>query len=383
MMHKLALALLFFALVVCSFCDEGQNNHDNDHQDIDWSNSNDWELVPALTPGPTYIGGHSMVTRRERLYVFGGFFEDFANFSNSFFDRFWSFSVHSRIWRLLSSGPSARAFHSACGDDDNMFVYGGVTYNGFFGNITVFADFWAFEYDTNTWHQIFATNAGPGPRADHNIVLIDDNIYLFGGVVNKFFTEKNDLWAYNIPTNTWTQLIGNNVAGSPTKRDAFYMEPVSINDQSGFIVSMGETFNGLGGFADLSDLWFYSIDSNTYRNISPANNPNIANSAIMAVVRRDRDLVIFGGDIPGGARGCHAPFNQDPTNTTWTFNLDTLAWAILPTTHTPPSLKRHSAGVIDGKFYIFGGWGWHCPPGQLWNNNVYVLRFAERHPELG
>jgi hypothetical protein len=75
-----------------------------------------------------------------------------------------------------------------------------------------------FDVDCNSWTQIIA-NGGPGPRAYHGMALVGDEIYIFGGVTNAFFTATNRVDAFNITSGSWRQVLANDYSREPVPRD--------------------------------------------------------------------------------------------------------------------------------------------------------------------
>jgi len=220
--------------------------------------------------------------------------------------------------------------------------------------------------------------SGPTASAYGQAAIVGDNLYYFGGT-NKFFQDSNQLWQFNIPSNTWTELKTQNEAGSPPPREAFIMR--AFDDK--LIITQGEHFTGTH-YIDFTDVWLYDIPTNQFLNITPTgfNPPGISNTDSAAIIHNK--LIIFGGDIPGGspAGACGAPFSQNPTNITWSFDLGSNQWSEIPTVNIPGNLKRAAAGAFNDKMIMFGGYSFSCPSGlpadngQFWHNSIYELSLS-------
>jgi len=78
------------------------------------------------------------------------------------------------------------------------------------------SDMQVLDLNTLTWRKIEANGTTPGPRHGANLVAIDNKIYLFGGTTpeNQF---SNDIFVYNIKTNTWKKQETSGQVLSPRK----------------------------------------------------------------------------------------------------------------------------------------------------------------------
>jgi len=60
-----------------------------------------------------------------------------------------------------------------------------------------------FSFANLSWIQVTGSSFPPH-RTDHSTILVNDSLYVFGGrVVDALF---NDLWQYNLTTQSWTQI---------------------------------------------------------------------------------------------------------------------------------------------------------------------------------
>jgi len=336
-----------------------------------------WNNVATTGTRPTNIGGHSMVSYGGNLYVFGGFFEQFLTATNTFYSKLYKFDTSTDHWTVIdnNSGPSARAFHGA--DTVNilgkMYIYGGITYNGDFSNITIYEDFWKWDFSSGAWSTAAVTSvARPGPRTEAGFAVLDGQIYLFGGIVNEFFQDSNELWRYNPVTGVWTLLHAESTDGSsPSARHGPQFRASQLLHK--IYLYGGEITNE--GFAIAGDTWVYDPSDNSWTDITPADeddNIDPARNNLRGSAAIGKKVVLYGGDAAGGIDGCGAPFPQNPLNETWQFNTDTGVWRKLTRLNNPPKLKRNAGASVGNCFVTHGGWNF--PACQVWNDNMYTLK---------
>jgi len=364
-------------------------------QSTTYTSNPTWHKIVAVNTGPQFLGlgAHSLNIDDNKMYVFGGFHEPFSTENFTFFNNLWRFGLHSHRWVALSTGPSARAFHCATIDSDNdmLYVYGGGTFNSDFSELTFFNDFWKYDIDYDVWTQITQPTINPGTRVETQFVYISHHIYMFGGITDDEFTNANDLWKYTIATNHWTQLIGDGVAGSPSPRFTFYAVSYMNGGHNKFLVVNGEHIDEDFNTITLNDSFVYDVQVGSWSNVTPAlpsqnlaQGLGLSSGASYDVVVDANAYIIYGGEAPGGEAGCGAPFTNNPQNTTYALDLDTLLWhQLFPTGVTsgsiPVGVKRNSGDTTDDAYYFFGGWSFSCVDnvgGQTWPPDVYKLTFS-------
>jgi hypothetical protein len=261
-----------------------------------------------------------------------------------------------------------------------MLVYGGITYEGFFENIQLKGDFWSWDYLGRFWEQITPepNTTTPGPRVEHSAVFLNGQMFLFGGVVNEFFSDSNELWSYNPSTNLWTLLTVEGDPNSPSPRHAYQLIGSEL-DQKIFLYG-GEGLVGFE-FIQLNDTWVYDLATNTWTDITPPAACNILppKNSYRGTTLVAEKIVSYGGEGPNGITpndSCPAPFPQDPSDQTWYFDTrpSFRIWTQVFPVHTPPKMKRHTAEHVGSCVFLIGGWNFECPPGQIWNNDVWVFK---------
>jgi len=336
-----------------------------------------------------------MSAHHDDIYLFGGLFENYslpATDPNSviFYDNLFRFDTSRDKWTLLTSGegPSPRAFQLAAVDPiyDRLLIYGGVMYSSDFSVIKVFSDFWQFSFHSGRWSLVNpVSTANPGKRASGGMAYHNGVVYLFGGITDESFTPSNDLWAFNIQTNSWKQLIPNGVPGSPPKRNSFIF--LASPKENKLFLYGGQALNpNTGAFDTFNDTWEYSICCNKWTDVTPPPTRNIfppVNDFSSAAIV-DHTMILYGGEQNVDPVVCPPPIvPQGPTNNTWLLNTKVpfKGYIKLDTDdHTPPPLKRQAGTNVGRCFFLYGGFSFpSCAVGQIYNTDVWAIRVPELH----
>lgn len=85
-------------------------------------------------------------------------------------------------------------------ESDRVILFGGANHTG-----PELNDTWGYDYNTDTWEQLAA---GPtnhlGPRLAYDAE--SDRVILFGGFDFPSGSPRDDTWAYDYNSNTWTEM---------------------------------------------------------------------------------------------------------------------------------------------------------------------------------
>lgn len=150
--------------------------------------------------------------------------------------------------------------------DGNFWMYGGR--NGSqFGNGVENNDLWRYEVATNNWTWMKGSQAdnpsavwgvkgvpnstNQPPALTLALTWTDDvgDLWLFGGYSTQFLGRYNAVWRYQISTNTWTWMAGEDTI-NPTVNYGSMGVPAPTNAPSGrYAQSLGKSSDG--------KLWFY------------------------------------------------------------------------------------------------------------------------------
>lgn len=146
-----------------------------------------WRLLATRGACPEWRGFHSAVVIGIRIYVWGGrcaldsgaafvatAMEDYSN-------RLVYLDTAIDVWVKPETGgtrPLARCGHAAFVYNDEMYLFGG--YNGLLGSF--FADMFKYNTDTSEWSRVEPVGKGPCPRTGHCCCLVEDRLFIFGGI---------------------------------------------------------------------------------------------------------------------------------------------------------------------------------------------------------
>lgn len=347
---------------------------------------NKWTQIESINSGPIDLGAHTLIAHSFSddcdldLFVFGGFKESFSPLNFTFNNNLWKFNLASGYWTKNNSTevPPCRGFHAAASNEDYMFIGFGLVYDTNFAFLNIYNDLYAFNYHTETWTNLTTNLTKPSPRGDLQMVHLHGKLYIFGGVINEFFTLVNDLWSYEIITQTWTFLTNS----GPSSRISYQM--VAVKELNILFLSMGEGSASLG-FPTLNDSWIYSIDTGNWSDITPPNEKNIFpavdNYSGLTIV--GTLVVSYAGEADDNPVFCSPfVFPNEPTNTTWFVELqdyltDTIHWKKKNFNLITMPLKRNALTSSKGCecIYNFGGFNTQCiNPFQIWNNNIHTTK---------
>jgi hypothetical protein len=228
-----------------------------------------------------------------------------------------------------ASGPAAREDHTWTVDPDAGVAY---LFGGRDG-ATVFADTWAYELATDTWTQL-DPRASPAGRFGHEAVwVVSIGLVIFAGQASPdaFF---GDLWAYDPVANAWSELPA--TGALPTPR---YGSCAGIGPEGRLWISHGFTQDQ----ARFSDTRAYSFDTNAWTDETPADGPRPVERCLHGCWWTDGgELALYAGQ------------------TTGTTALDD-RWALREGTWTrvednlPPARNLYARARLEGATIVFGG----------------------------
>jgi len=316
--------------------------------------------APANTPGERH-GCAQWVDNNGNLWLFGGEAPAF-----SWWNDLWKYNIATNEWTWVrgmttpngggtygtlgvassSNEPGAREF-PACWTDNagNFWMFGG---RGHDATATVgkLADLWKYNPTTNQWtwmkgpntitqpgnygtQGVAAPTNNPGGRSESGFSSdAAGNLWLFGGtghVTSSIQGRLNDMWKYEIGTNNWTWVSGNNAYGpagvygtlsvpASTNHPGGREFPICWLDPSGDIFLFGgqgrdtSVAMPLTGF--LNDLWKYNPTANTWVWIG-------GSKAVNGLASHGALGVPNAANIPGGRRA--SAHWTDASNNTWVF----------------------------------------------------------------
>ncbi|ESQ48291.1 hypothetical protein EUTSA_v10020667mg [Eutrema salsugineum] len=156
-----------------------------------------WVKVEQKGDGPRLRCSHAIAQVGNKIYSFGGEFEP-----NQPIDKeLYVFDLETRTWSI--SPATGDVPHLSClgvcmvSIGSTLYVFGGRDasrqYNGFY----------SFDTTKNEWKLLTPLEEGPTPRSFHSMAADENNVYVFGGVSA---TERlKTLDAYNIVDQKWVK----------------------------------------------------------------------------------------------------------------------------------------------------------------------------------
>src|SRR5436853_944624 len=231
-----------------------------------------------------------------------------------------------------------------------------------FGGVTAAefpTDTWAYDLRTDTWTNLSPANH-PSGRKDHAMAYdaANNRTILFGG--NTVSGNSGETWAYDSRSNTWTNM---SPASHPSARS---LHSMAYDAASARVILFGGDAFG--------ETWSYDFASNTWTNRTPASHPAARESAAMAYDSAAGRTILFGG------------FTGAQSHETWSYDFAANAWTNLNPSSFPSG--RSSLGLAydaaSGRTVLFGGYTGSGVNGETWtydsNANAWTNRTPSGHP---
>ncbi len=326
---------------------------------------------PANEP-PSVYEACEFSDKQGNLWIFGGV----NNSTIIYYTTLWKYEIGTNEWTWVSGTntsnqagvygtqgvpspsnyPGSRGWGEVSWTDSagNFWLFGGYGYdkNGALGTL---ADLWRYNVATNEWTwmkgpAIMNYNGSYGAIGVPNInnlppsrqecacswVDSHNNLWMFGGWSS--IGNVNDLWKYDIATNTWTWMKGNNTANH----------------------------YGIYGTKGVE---------------APLNNPG-SRAAYGRWIDKDDNLWLYGGNgyskNANGFLGDLWRYNMTSGNWTWMSGRDSIFqppvyeskcnWSV---DRFPGNKYENRACWVDdcGYFFLFGGTSYNGHEGDLWLYN--------------
>ena len=325
--------------------------------------------------------------------------------------------------------PAARGEAASWKDNaGNFWLYGGIGY----GTYTVpaaFCDLWKYHVSTNEWTWVkgsrqpsasavygnkgtASVNNTPGGRQmSATWTDTNGNLWLFGGSSTSLF---NDLWKFDIVSNQWTWMSGDNSpnmhglygvqgTGAVSNKPGARTNATCWADQSGNLWMFGGNGYAASGTGDrLGDLWKYNINNNEWtwmkgdsiiqslsvfgqQSVSSMLNKPCARFGASGWIDGADNLWLFGGAGYSGAFGLlNDLWKYDKSNNEWVWiNGDSTVGhpsvynnISLLSNATRPGAVHNAVAICNaaGDVWLFGGRGYTAPAlgelNALWKYNM-------------
>ena len=214
------------------------------------------------TSGPQLHGIHlAYDSKADRLLTFGG---DHIFTDGTFFDDTWVYDPGAATWtkRHPALSPSARSYYAMAYDAkaDRLVLFGGENVNHDcpeWPACDYFADTWAYSFETNQWTEM-RPKVSP-PARDYSVMAYDsvrDRMLLFGGAKETAETPFDDLWAYDLGRDSWSELKPTGLR--PTARAWHAM---AFDNEAGILVLFG---GGRTRDAYTNEVWIFDPRTDTW-----------------------------------------------------------------------------------------------------------------------
>jgi hypothetical protein len=327
---------------------------------------------PANKP-PSFYEPAYWIDTNDNLWIYGGY-----HASGWLYEALWKYNPYTNIWTWISGGsvpnqlpvygtqgvpsplnsPGSRNCPATWTDDaGNLWMYGGYT----MGNLTR-ADLWKFDTTSLEWtwmsgvtgtsvsntlpYGVPTSVLNPRSVAETNCTWTDNQnqLWMYGGVMQYWLDYYDDVIRYNISTNEWTWIRGGSVgiqpiygtqgipdpANNPGSRLAYAKWKDSAGD---FYFMNGSTY--YSGANDHNDVWRYNSTSDEWTWISGTqltNDPGSYNASCMngTPAGRGEDKSAY-RDLHGKVwlfGGTTATIN-DNFNDLWMYDPDSLQYKLM------------------------------------------------------
>jgi galactose oxidase-like protein len=240
-----------------------------------------------------------------------------------------TFDLSNNVWTAFAIPDQAKPDRAFAGQwthepTNTVYTYGGVKI--LCGQNPVFPlyqDLWRYNVSSNTWTDLTATMVGsPGCRVGGAFARVgDDDVYLHGGL-NCFFGAENDLWKYHIPTNTWTLIQSSLHNDTVRPHGRFASQMVWSESKNCLLIANGDTLEGV----PLADVWKLDLSTLQWTKLVNAADSIIGDNVQFCAFTRGRFLFQVFGDRDESFR--------------WLFSLFAFFHSLKKKVHQPVWIRR-------------------------------------------
>lgn len=328
-----------------------------------------WKRIYNTTgPQPRPRHGHRAVVIRDLMVVFGGGNEGIV-------DELHVYNSATNQWFVpVTKGeiPPGCAAYGFVVDGTRILVFGGMVEYGKYSN-----DLYELQATKWEWKKLQPrppkNKSSPCPRIGHSFTIINNKVWLFGGLANEIVNFNltvpvylNDLYTLCLKTNVWE--FPSPKGPLPSPRESHSAVPYTNSNNVSHIIIYG----GMNG-CRLGDVWFLECDSLTWVKPELKGTPPLPRSLHTASVIGER-MFIFGGWVPlvsDDEKVLTAQKEWKCSNTLACLNLETLTWESVSLDKTEEYLPRaragHCSSVVNSRMFVWSGRDGYR---KAWNNQV-------------
>jgi len=333
--------------------------------------------LPWLSPRGYHDAAYD--SRCDRVIVYGGEVADY-NGNLSYLHDTWTYDLATNTWENMAPPQKLPLASSPWGfvdigpmvyDDkvDQIIKFMGVISDTSGTGDVLSTKTWAYDCSSNTWSNLSAKGAPSGGLNGERMVYDSkaDVMILFGGDIlpwpsNGIEAFKNETWAYDFQTNTWTDL---NPKVSPPGQNYFPMVYDPVSDK---VLAWIQPSND-----GANTLWAYDYNQNTWTP-HPVDKPSFRYYSGAAYVPTVKKTFFFGG----ATMDTEAPFNE-----LWTYDSATNTWAQL-TSSTGPSARGWATLTYipkaDKLVLIGGGTDRDSFTSEVWVYDIQKRSWTQAEP---
>ncbi|MFX0042062.1 MAG: Kelch repeat-containing protein [Candidatus Hodarchaeota archaeon] len=297
----------------------GWNMSTTSHSDTwvyDFNTDTYIKKTPSTAPTRRAEMGIIYDSQYDMTVIFGGM-KDFTPTGE--LNDSWAYDFNTDTWTELFpiNAPSPRRAHRMAYDSESEVI---VLFGGMKGlslsSATFYNETWVGIPASNTWQKMSPALAPPA-RVCHHMVYDSesDRVILFGGYTDMGSDSLYDTWAYDYNSNTWEDLT--NITNHPPKRSSHIMAYDSESDR---VV----LFGGGTQLTTLDDTWLYDYNNNTWEQMNPITSPSARCRHEAAYDSESDRVIIYGGTT--GPWDTGSTLIDDAEGKTWAYDVNTNRW---------------------------------------------------------
>lgn len=251
--------------------------------------------------------------------------------------------------QLVPNGGTAfpaRTGHAGALVNNCLYVFGGTTLNLLLSDLVVYC-----IRELSSWRSILHTSPWPSARFGHDMVAVNDVLYMFGGVLSNG-SYSNELWSFVTSSGRW-KLIS--VVAAQSSPPGMTGHTLTVVDDSWLYVIGGRTSDG-EFVSHLYRIHVGRLDNFVWEKVESNDGKKAARRFVghSAVFHSNSRLIlIFGGFWPEYAR-----FPRRSTMLL-SYHVDANHWSELSYDTTQPAVPRerafHRAVILGNYMVIHGG----------------------------